>query len=432
MKFQTLFALSCLSVSAQAASTFTPPQQLTPATGAQFQLSQTPTRTAAFDSSGALSVVYWAGGSESTLLTPSSVYLQTRSPLGVWSSLVELDANATLNEGSGPQKIGGRHPNLAVAANDDLWVVWHDYRHVQTASPANSIDNVEVYAQLRPAGGGPAQDVRLTNTSAAHFGDNSYLPRLAILPNGSFSVMWYDFNANADVSDLYALHTPNLATYVPGPLSSLRLTVESTRPGTILERPYSAPDFLADSTNTLHAVWTSQFDTEAPVWYSTIPNPSATISEQQIFASTGGFLDPPRLIVAPNDDVWVVVKSGSPASILARRKPAGQSAFEPAVTLVSAGANKQPSLAVDSSGTLHLAWVQASNSILYRTLSAAGATLSETTLASGANYQRTNLILDSAEEPVVFFDSLSGVSDGAIFVVSPEIPAAASSWTLYE
>ncbi|MGF1573614.1 MAG: hypothetical protein ACFCU1_11150 [Sumerlaeia bacterium] len=432
MKLSLLPAcLMALLTPLSAMTTFTTPVELTPG-GELFQLSQTPTRTAAFSSDGSLHVVYWAGASESTLLTPSTVYYQSRTPQGAWGALVELDANATIDQGSGPQKIGGRHPNLGLGANGDLWVVWHDYRHVNPNPPGNGVDNIEVYAQLRPFGGGAPQEFRLTNTAAPHFGDNSYLPRLAILPNGSFSVLWYDFNANADVSDLYALHTANLATYSPEPIGSLRLTVETSRPGNTLERPYSAADFLADSTNTLHAVWTSQFDTEAPVWYSTVPNPSTTVSEEQLFATSGGFIDPPRLVLAPNDDLWVVVKSGSPATIQARRKPAALQAFEAPLTLVAAGSNKQPSLAVDSAGALHLSWISGGNTVNYRKLTQSGTPVENATLATGENYQRTNLLLGPSDEPIVFFDALSSGSEGAVFVVQQELPAATVGWAEYE
>lgn len=434
MKFLALLALSCLSASASAAVVFSPPVQLTPDSGKQFQLTRTPTRTAAFDSNGTLHLVYWAGGAATTPSTPSEVYYQTRTAQGVWSQAVELDANSTIDRGFGLEKMGGRHPQLALAANNDLYVVWHDYRHCNPASPANSIDNVEVYAQYRPAGLGVPQDIRLTNTTAAHLGDNSYLPRLALLPNGTFSVLWYDFNANMDVSDLYALHTANLAAYVPQSLASSRLTVETARAGTSLEKPYSAPDFLADSTNTLHAVWTSQFDSEAPAWYSTIPNPSGTITEQQIFPTTGGFFDPPRLVLAPNDDVWVVVRTGSLNGISVRRKPAGQATFQPELMIQQPSLTpvSQPSLAVDSTGVLHLTWISGGNTVIYRRVTVPGIVLEEQIVASGANFQRTNLLLKSNGEPVIFYDTLSGATNGEVFFVGVQSTAKATGWDRYE
>ncbi len=156
------------------------------------------------------------------------------------------------------------------------------------------------------------------------------------------------------------------------------------------------------------------------------------MSEEQLFATSGGFIDPPRLVLAPNDDLWVVVKSGSPATIQARRKPAALQAFEAPLTLVAAGSNKQPSLAVDSAGALHLSWISGGNTVNYRKLTQSGTPVENATLATGENYQRTNLLLGPSDEPIVFFDALSSGSEGAVFVVQQELPAATVGWAEYE
>jgi predicted metalloendopeptidase len=77
-------------------------------------------------------------------------------------------------------------------------VAWHDYRHATAAG--NWMDNTEIYADRRPAGGAfSALDLRLTATAAGGLGDkasrrNSPPTRCRI------HLAWYDFHYYGTVS----------------------------------------------------------------------------------------------------------------------------------------------------------------------------------------------------------------------------------------
>ena len=427
-------------VTTASAADFQPAPLLSP-NGQAVQLNQNANSSMAFDSTGTLHLTFWTGGFATTPSTPSAIWYSSWKASTGWSVPVEVD-NSFYNPGTGDVKYGGRQPSLAIAPDDTVWIVWHDHRHSNPNSPGNGIDNIEIYADRKPVGGSfSATDIRLTNTSSGNGGDNGYLPRIVAAESGIVSVLWYDFSADGTISDIYAKHSSPLGVFnLSEPISSLRATNFNLRPSGISNTTaYSVPDLAVDSTGTLHAVWTSGFGGPAPIYYSTISNPTGTATESILATGTGSYSDPAKITVAPNGDVWVLytVRTSLEEDLFALRKPAGSSTFGSPIALKNAAGvvEKSGDMEVDSQGRLHLAWVdtRAGRHVYYGLYNPSTSSFLEEVQVSTVadSYQRVSLILDAEEKPVIVFDSV-GTTAQQLGVLTPPAPAAAEFWGLYQ
>lgn len=401
------------------------------------QLSRNANHTAAFDSEGRLWLAWWRGGETTTPTTPSAVLVAHWTTAGGWSAPEGID-DSFFDTGSGLVRYGGRHPSLAIAPDDTVWVTWQDHRHSDPDPPSNGINNIEIYADRRPAAGSfSATDLRLTESSAAHLGDNGYTPRIVVSPAGIVTVLWYDFHANAGVSDLYAIHSsPGGVFTLPQAMASLRLTNFSDRGGA---PAYTVPDLEVLADGILMASWTTGTGGPAPVRTAVVPNPSATMPEQEIAVNSGGYFDPPKLALAPGGDLWAVYarRDGTDWNLAARRLPNGSGSWDAEVTLRAATgiAERFPDLEVDGAGNLHLAWIEGTNprAIHYaRYATAGGAALQSTMIAGDGNWERVTIELDEGGAPHVLYDELAG-GIGRIWHRRGIIPMAASmEWMMVE
>lgn len=228
----------------------------------KYQLSRTSDRILAVDSKGLVHFTYWSGGISTTPGSPSYVYYRNWSVGQGWSSEESID-NSTF----GSLHVGGRHPSLAVTSTDGVFVVWHDHRHC--IPQGNWINNVEIYADMRPYGGSfSPSDIRLTQTSKANPGDNGYVPKVISDPDGDLTVVWYDYHFNSDISDLFCL-TFDPSTSIPAitDLSLHRITDLASRGNT---PPFTVPDIAADSTGHHHLVWAGGLGSGVNLYYSEI------------------------------------------------------------------------------------------------------------------------------------------------------------------
>lgn len=420
---------------------FDPPERLTDG-AAQYQLSRNPGAAMAFGPDGRLHATYWSGAFATSLGSPSFVYYQNWTPGTGWSQAEVVD-NSVIDVGDGPQHFGGRHPSLAIGADGAVTVVWHDHRHCDPAPPANGIDNLEIYADRRPAGGAFSDtDIRLTNTDAPHLGDNGYMANIAAHPDGTLSVMWYDFHADGDsVSDLYVLHSDTDGVFDTGtPITSNRVTFAADR-DTGGDGPvaYTMPDIAVDAGGEVFAVWTSGTGGPAPVYFSAVPNPAAALAETELLASGGGFFDPPRLAVGGDGALWVATTrvTGTERDVVLLRRPAGATAWEvPALLAGAPGVREEsPAIAFAPDGTLHAAWIDGRDGthVYHATVdTATGSATAETRVTpSPGDYARVSVTVDPQGNPVILYEQVNSFISSDIWFARAAGMSAARGWDLY-
>jgi len=430
-------AFSLSAVSSVAQPLFAPPLQLTDSIR-PYQLSRNPNSAMAFDSIGTLHITYWSGFFATSPTEPAYVYYQSWTEADGWSTQEFID-DSYYDDGSGLEKFGGRHPTIAVAPDDSVWVAWHDHRHCNPDPPGNGIDNIEIYADHKPFGGSfSSTDLRLTTTNAGHLGDNGYTARVAVAPTGRVSVLWYDFSFDGGVSDIFVKHSDNVGNFnLVETLDDMRLTNLNDRtPGLA----YSIPDVTVDSTGQMLAIWTSGFGGAAPVYFTPVPNPQAIVSETTIVTGTGAYFDPAKITTAPNGDVWVFYtrRAGTEQDIMAMKRPFGSSSFESPITLHNTlGVIEQAVDAeVDSSGNLHVVWIdeRSGRHIYYGVFDPAvpGFTDELQVTTSPDTYRRVTIQLGDSDRPHILYDVEHSSTSGDVWFVAPQEPAAATQWNQYE
>jgi hypothetical protein len=412
------------------AAEFTPPERITGG-DAKYQLSRTASHVMALDSGGRLHIVFWQGGVATTPTTPSFVYYRNWS-FG-WSPKIALDNSAV-----GSSHLGGRHPSLVVTDDDDVFVVWHDHRHCTAAG--NWIDNVEIYGDLKPANGTfSPDDIRLTNSSAPHPGDNSYTPKVAKGPDGRLSLLWYDYNADRNTSDLY-LNTSDTAGVFNGslPMASYRITDAAERGG---GPSFTVPDIAVDGNGTRHLAWAGGLGPGVNLYYAEAPEGASHVTEQLLAAGATDFFDPPHIEAAPNGDVWVVYGDDSALGgedIFLRRRRDGQPSFDPPVTIAADPARQYaPDIEVDALGMAHLVWIdnRGGAHVEYAVYDPNASLLSdEQALTPGTGpWARPALLLDSEGGVYVLWEEDISVSAGDIWFTTTKKPVLSSveNWTAY-
>ncbi len=434
------FFLSMVATSVHGQTAFEEPEQLTDGSKA-FQLSRNPNTSMDFDSEGRLHIVYWSGSFATTPDQPSFVYYQNWTPADGWSSRQFVD-DSFFDTGTELRKYGGRHPSLAIAPDDTVWVAWHDHRHSNPDPPGNGINNIEVYADRRPPGGTfSSTDIRLTDTAAAHLGDNGYLPRIAASPSGRISVLWYDFHENGNVSDIFVTHSDPMGDFgVIEPILTQRITNQADRPGTgFTKESYSVPDLAVDGLGNLFAVWTSGFGGVAPVYFAAVPDPPSIVSETPLAAQTGAYFDPAKITTAANGDLWVVYtrESAGEEDVVAVRRRAGASFFDAPLELAATPGvvEKAGDLEVDANGRVHAVWIdeRAGRHVYYARFDPDGlGLLDEQPLTTASRpYGRVTLALDGGGQPYVLFDAING-SQGDVWFVAPAETTSVARWTTYQ
>jgi hypothetical protein len=422
------------SPGATQSSTFGAARQLTDSSE-NFQLSRNPSKAARFDGAGTLHLTYWSGsvlGASATL--PSFVYYQAWTESTGWTPAAFIDDST---DGSS-NHLGGRHPALAILPDDTVFVTWNDARDTQSGAPFNNIDNLEIYADRRAPGGSfSATDERLTQTTAPHIGDNGYLARPAVLDDGRMVVVWYDFNQDASVSDVYLLGSDAMGDFTPASdLIQHRVTSLVDRSPSPVA--YTVPDVATDSTGAIHVVWTENSGGAAPVLYATTDTSPTLMTGEVVAPSGGGFFDPPRIAVAPNDDVWVgwVNPTTSPDEFVLRSKASGALTFGAEVRPLTTTADvSHVDVHVDSAGRLHLVWVdeRAGTHVYYGLFDPVADQLLQETQVSptDANWERPTLALDAVDQPYIFMENNSESSAGDIWFVPAATESAASGWEDY-
>ncbi|MBN1517948.1 hypothetical protein JXA32_15390 [Candidatus Sumerlaeota bacterium] len=420
---------------------FIMPQRLTDASE-NYQLSRCANGQLGFDTSGTLHMTYWSGGASASEADPSYVYYRSMDANG------ELSVAESIAGSGGGTYIGGRQPSLALDADGGVWIVWHDHRHTSSATGDNNINNIEIYADHKPAGGSfLADDLRLTNSSASHSGDNGYAPRIVAHPSGALSVAWYDFNfsATGEVSDL-CLKTGMAADGfdLSETMSEMRLTNFNDRDG---DPSYTVPDLCVTPDGSRHLVWGSDFLAGGDLYYGVATSGSMTLSETVLATGAWDFFDPAHIAAAPNGDVWIAygdqtANGGAAENVVLLRKRAGEASFDPPVTLFAASARQYaPDIEIDADGIAHVVWIDRRDGrdVYYARLdTATNEILSARALTTyDGNWERPSIALDAAGSPAVLYEENIDLDHGDIWLVrvkaSVQMTGADSRlWECYE
>lgn len=325
----------------------------------KFRLSRTANGHLAWDLIGTLHVVYWAETrADFTNPTyPSFIIYRSWRPESGWSAPAVVDDSFVAG-----QRVGGRHPALAVAPDDAVWVVWHDLRHSTAAR--QWIDNAEIYADRRPLGGSFSQiDLRLTTSMADHAGDNGLAPKIAAAADGRLSVVWFDFHfddGQAEVPDLFLKTTDADGVFdLSESMAAMRLTNKTERDAGL---PYTLPDIDATPDGTRHLVWTGGFGSGVDLFYGAVAAGEMSLTETRLAVGATDFFDPPHIAAGPDGEVWIAWSdktSGAGSPIRLRRRRGGEADFDPPVT-VAAGPGRRlaPDHAIAPDGGVHLVWIE--------------------------------------------------------------------------
>ena len=353
ISFHVILVLGCLCLASGVASAqFLPEERVTPLDGRNYEMTRNPNHAMAVGRDGTVHLVFWDGLSDTSTSHPSTVWYCRRDPAGRWGAPEVVDDSYT----SQGMRIGGRHPSLVLRPTGEVRVFGHDYRNCSASK--KWIDNIEIYADSRPPSGSfSSNDLRLTTTTAAHDGDNGYVPQAVAAPSGEIFVAWYDYHFNRSLADLFLIKSDTQGRFPPQPLDSWRLTNIVQRGDGI---SYTLPDLALDSSNTAHIVWTKD-NLAGYRAYSARRDSGGTLSTPAVLSPVGSdFYDPPHITAGPRGDIYAIWTDhggvGNTAIYAARLRP-GMSAFDPAmrVTLAAAVA-LHGDAKVDSLGLLHVAW----------------------------------------------------------------------------
>ncbi|MCX7014779.1 MAG: hypothetical protein NTW86_19895 [Candidatus Sumerlaeota bacterium] len=420
------------------AATFSPPAKFTDG-ARKYELSRTASHCMAFDSSGTLHLAYFAETRKdlTTPEYPNYVYHQAWRRGAGWSAADLVDDSIVPGVG----RIGGRHPSLAIAPDGTVWVAWQDHRHC--AEAGHWIDNTEIYADRQAPGGSfSPTDLRLTTSSAPHYGDNGYTPKIVAHSSGRLSVAWHDFNADPDISDIY-LKTSSLAGNfdLGESMASMRMTDKTLR-GNSPE--FTVVDLAADSAGTRHLTWVGGQNSTGDLYYGEAAVGATSVAKRLLAANATDFFNPPHIAVAPNDDVWVAygdktTPGGEDVTLLRRR--AGQTDFDAPIVIASNPARQySPDLTIDAQGRLRLAWIDerdlAGPKVYYGLYDPSSGQLLDDTPLTGAStaWARPTLALDTRGNAFVVFEENRGTIAGDLWFTTngPTTAGARGHWQTYE
>jgi len=224
-------------------------------------------------------------------------------------------------------------PAVAVDAAGTLHAVWYD----------NSSGNLDVFYASKGTGGWDwSAPVNVSNTPGG-----SYWPAIAVDVQGNVHVAWDDSTGGRDI--LYAMKPAGGAGWTP--------------PENISQSPGTArfAALATDVVGNVHAVWNDDTSGNAEIYYAMRPAGTANWTVPTVIASTPGTSWAPAIAVDPSGSVHVAWHdfTPGPTEIYYAMKPAGGPWSSPVNVSRTTGASYFPTLAVDSSGMVHLAWYDA-------------------------------------------------------------------------
>ncbi len=435
--FIVILAIFSLSLKADAALVFSPVTKLTD-NAHRYRLSKVGNSIMEFDSiEGKLHLVYWAGEDAVTSTMPSYIYYRTWTSSTGWSaqqSIADSFADSSLY-------IGGRHPSVAISGNGRLWTVWHDHRNCHS-SPGNWIDNIEIYGDCKTAATDFTDtDIRLTNSTAGHLGDNGYSPKIISLNDNRFAIVWYDFSLDRTTSDLFLNMSDTNGNFNPDEtISDMRLTNSSNRESGI---SYSVPDIAVDGNGFLHLVWTEGFGSIGNLYYG-MATSEGILSSEQLFRANGANYNEPAHITSDKDgNIWIIWtdrRNQSNPDIYLIMYDILQSSFKDEIRVTAAPTFQRfADIEFTNDGLGYILWIDGEgieSKVIFSTFNSTANDLSEEIVIASnpGRWSNVSLELINDNSIMIIMERDLGTSDsGLYYTIGTYVkPSSVDNWQYYE
>jgi len=224
---------------------------------------------------------------------------------------------------------------MAFSSPGNLHVVWND----------NTPGNSEIFYKKSTDGGATwSADQRLTWSS----GDSSH-PAIAVDSFGHIHLFWFD-NTPGNYEIYYKKSADGGATWA----SNRRIT---WTPGTS-ERP----DIAVDPSDNFHVVWQDNAPGNMEIYYVNSTDGGATLTRRQRLTWTAGESEMATALASDGTVhvVWYDDTSGNREIYHKKTMDLGESWTKSRRLTWNSGQSYCPSMSADSSGGLHLVWVDSS------------------------------------------------------------------------
>lgn len=397
-----------------------------------------------------LALIYWDGPDALAIATPNRVLYREWAQQGGWGA-AELVSQAV---SAGGTEMGARQPAMLTRANGDIFAVWHDHRNCSDQAPANLVNNIEIYGDLRPAGGSfSSQDLRLTETSSDSNGDNGYLPKVALLPDGRMVLAWYDFHWNVGCSEIVLKLSDAAGNFGAATLDDAPRTGASDRAAGDEGQSFTVPAIAVDGNGIVHVVWATGITTtqSSNLYYGRFdPTTKTWLEKTRLHTQAGGQLDPAKLVADPKTgDIWLIYTDFGAASnyeIMIQHRGKDAAAFDSPVRITNNPAlQRYPAAAIDSKGTVHLVYVDQSAGgpfVQYAAFDPSSQTITKQkklTEGVAGNWARPAILADPDDQLYVVWEQAESIdgngnagATGLWFTATAPAVNAAKNWNLYE
>jgi len=358
------------------------------------------------------------------------IYTQVREPGGFWQSPELAVAFDTSYAGS---TLGAKFPALAHVADDSLLMVWHDYR-------VGGILNLELFTKIRGPGeawGDSTGETRLTHSNHPEtLGDNSYVPGLAVTPDGSAHTVWYDYRFEADHAEiLFKSRVDGGWDLTPGDAPDTNLSINAGES--------HFPAITTGPDGSLHVAWRDDTGGWFRIAYRS-RNTGGVWSATEWLSPDGVTADGVALAVASDGAViavWSDTRTGSKA-VYSRERASGSGVWGPPMRVSPDGVGaEEPAVAVGPTGRRRVAWQDArvsvfNREIFHQAMDAGGVWdstgVSDFQVSAGSGKSsRPTLLAVGAEAFVVWQDARHGAEEIYFRALSGDVTAVSGpeGWT---
>ncbi|UCG70651.1 MAG: exo-alpha-sialidase [Thermoplasmata archaeon] len=269
------------------------------------------------------------------LVYTASPYIKGDSP---FSSNVEVSDD--------PGSSSQNEPSLGVAPSGDLYVAWEDHRNGDwDIFFANSTDGGATWSST---------DVMInTNTT-----NDQRLPSLAVGSNGVIYVVWQDARNGSDLDIFFSRSSDGGATWLD---PEIRVNIDTSG------LTQSKPDIAVDSNNDIYVVWQDFRSSDYDIYFAMSSDGGVSWTDPAVKVnadtSTTSQFDP-TIAVDTTGTIYVAWEDENETTFdydiyFAKSTDDGATWTDPSVKVYADSTSKEqadPSIAVDSSQTIYIAW----------------------------------------------------------------------------
>ena len=244
------------------------------------------------------------------------------------------------------------NPSLFVDSSGTAHVAWHDYTNY-----GSSGSDADIFYKRKPSGG----SWTVTEVVSTESTSNSWNPSLFVDSSGTVHVAWEDYTSYGGSgmdADIFYKRKPAGGSWSVTEVVSTESIIDSCR-----------PSLFVDSGGTVHVAWEDYTNYSGSGWdwdifYKRKPvGGSWSVTEVVSTESTSSSWYPSLAVDSSGTahvawaDYTNYGGSGSDQDIFYKRKPVGGSwSVTEVVSTESTSTSRYPSLFVDSGGTVHVAW----------------------------------------------------------------------------